>query len=128
MHIHTVDLRCKKRCLVSACAGTDLHDYILIVVRIFGQQQDLQFLLQLLDPLLGPCQFFLQHLFHIGIGFFFQHDNAVVHILLTFFIFFIRFYNRGKIALFLHEHTKTFLIIRHRRFIQFTHDLFKTNQ
>ena len=53
MHIHTVNFRSKQRRLISARTRTDLHDDILIVVRILGKQQDLQLTLQLLHALLG---------------------------------------------------------------------------
>ena len=37
MHIHTIDLRCKQCSLIAAGTCTDLHDYILVIIRILGQ-------------------------------------------------------------------------------------------
>ena len=37
MHIHTINF-CRKKCsLIAAGTGTDLHDYILVIIRILGQ-------------------------------------------------------------------------------------------
>ena len=41
MLIHTVDLRSEKCRLVPAGTGTDLHDNILIIIRIFWKKQNL---------------------------------------------------------------------------------------
>ena len=41
MHIHTVNLRCEKCRLVSARTGTDLHDNVLIIIRVFWKKQNL---------------------------------------------------------------------------------------
>ena len=50
MLIHTVNLRSEKCRLVPAGTGTDLHDNILIIIRIFWKKQDLQFLFQFFNP------------------------------------------------------------------------------
>ena len=57
VHIHPVKLCRKQGSLVSACTRTDLHDNVLVIVGVLGQQQDLQLRLQLLDALLGIRQF-----------------------------------------------------------------------
>ena len=41
MHIKPVHFRCKQSCLISACSGADLHDYILVIIRILGKKKDL---------------------------------------------------------------------------------------
>ena len=51
--IHTEKLSSKKGCLVTACAGSDLHDNVLLIHRILRDQKDLQLLLDLCD--IGLC-------------------------------------------------------------------------
>ena len=41
MLVHTVNLRSEKRRLVSAGTGTDLHNNVLIIIRIFRKKQNL---------------------------------------------------------------------------------------
>ena len=53
MYIKPVHFRCKQGSFISAGAGTDFHDNILIIIGILGKQKDLQFLFQLLDSFLG---------------------------------------------------------------------------
>ena len=52
MHVHAVDLRRKERGLITARTRADLHDDVLVIVGVFREEKDLQFLFQLLDPLL----------------------------------------------------------------------------
>ena len=59
MHIHTVNLSRKKRCLIPTGTGTDFHDNVLIIIRILGKQQDFQLLFQLLHTFLGRGKLFL---------------------------------------------------------------------
>ena len=33
--LHTIDFCRKQRCLISACAGTDFHDNVLLIIRVF---------------------------------------------------------------------------------------------
>jgi len=48
VYIHTVDLCCKQCCLISTCTCTDLHDNVLIIIRILRKKQNLQFILKFL--------------------------------------------------------------------------------
>ena len=127
-HIHTVHFRCKKRCFVSACACTDFHDNVFIIVRVFGQQQDFHFLLQLFHTFSCLRQFFFQHLTHIFIAFRFQHSQTVLNILSAFFIFFVCLHNRGQITLFFHQRAEPLLIICHSGLMQLAHDFFVSDK
>ena len=51
-YIHTVNLRCKKSCLVSTGTCTNLNDNVLVIIRVLRQKQDLKFMFQFLYILL----------------------------------------------------------------------------
>ena len=53
MGIHPVDLRRKKGRFISSCPRSNLHDDVFLIVGVFGQQQNLQFLFQFCRPLFG---------------------------------------------------------------------------
>ena len=61
--VHPVQFRCKKRCLIAAGAGTDLHDNVLIIILIFRKQEDLELALDRLHFFLCLRKFFLRQLF-----------------------------------------------------------------
>ena len=117
--IHTIDLCGEQGSFISAGACTDLYDNILLIIRVFWKQQDLQFMLQLFHSCLGSIQFFFGKLPHLFIRFFLQHLQAVFDCLLAGFIFIICLYDRRQIILFFHQSAETFLVICHIRFLQF---------
>ncbi len=53
---------------VAARAGADFHEGVARVVRVFGQQQALQFVFQLQQLGFGAGDFLLRHLGHVGVG------------------------------------------------------------
>ena len=53
MHVHPVDLGRKEGRLIAARAGADLHDNVLVIVGVLGEEKDLQLLLQFLHPGFG---------------------------------------------------------------------------
>ena len=128
VHIHTVDLRGEKRRLVSARAPADLHDYVLIIVRVLGQKKDLQFLLQLFHALLGLVQLLLRQLAHLLVRLFLQDGKAVVNILLAFLVLIVCFHDGRKVALLLHQPAEPLLIVRRSRLLQLSHYFFIPNQ
>ncbi len=128
MHIHAVDLCGKKSCLITARARADLHDHVLIIIGILGEQQDLQLLLQLLHPLLGFGELLLQHFPHFLIALALQHGEGILDILLTFLVFGVCLHKRRKIALLLHQLAETFLIVYHIRLMELVHHLFISSQ
>ena len=65
MDVHAVDLRGEKCRLIPAGTAADLHDNILVIVRVLGEQKDLQLLFQLLHPLFRLVQLFLCQLAHL---------------------------------------------------------------
>ena len=125
MHIHPIDLSCEQSCLISTCAGTDLHDNVLLIIRILGQKQDLHLLFQLYDPLLRVRHLFLEHLTHLIIRLALQHGETVFYGFLTFPIFCVGIHQRLQVRLLLHQLAETILVIDYRRFGQFVGDLFK---
>ena len=128
MYIHTVDLSRKKSRLVTACAGADLNDNVLVIIRVFRKEEDLQLLFQLFHALPGFIQLFLSQLAHFFIGLFLEHGKAVINILLTLFVFVVCFHDRRKVALLFHQLAESLLIIRCSRFLELPHHLFITNQ
>ena len=50
-YIHSVNFCCKKRCLITTCAGADFYNNILIIIWVFGKQENFQFLFQFLNSL-----------------------------------------------------------------------------
>ena len=127
-HIHTVDLCCKKRRLITAGTCTDLHDNVLAVIWVFWKKQDLEFLFQFFHALLGIGKFFLEHFAHILILLLFQHGKAVLDGFFVFLVFCISVYDRLQITLFLHQLLKTFLVVCHARFSEFIQNFLETNQ
>ena len=81
MHIHSVKLRGKKGCFVAAGAGTDFHHDVLVIIRIFGKQENLQLLLHFLNSFFRIGQFFLGHITHLLVRLFLEQGQAVFHIL-----------------------------------------------
>ena len=124
VYVHTENLGCEEGCLVSSCTCTNLHDNVLVIIRVFRKKENLQFFLQLHDSFLCLGKLFLQHLPHFLVGFALQHGNALFLCLLTFFILCIGRYQRLQIGLFLHELPEPVLIIYHRRLCQFVGNLF----
>ena len=86
MNIKAIHFRRKEGCLVPACTCTDFHDYILVIIRVLGKQENLQLLLQLLHTLLGAAQFLLEHFAHVIIGLLLQHGKGILNILLGFLV------------------------------------------
>ena len=65
--VHAREVAGKQGRFIAAGAGADFHEGVAFVVRVFGQQQALQFVFQLLQLLIGAGDFFLGHLGHIGV-------------------------------------------------------------
>ena len=128
VYIHAVDLSRKKGRLIAAGACPDLNDNILVIIRVFGKEKDLQLLLQFLHALPGLIQLFLCQLAHFLVRFFLQHSKAVIDILLTFFILIVRFHDGRKVALLLHQSAESLLVIRRPRLCQLSHHFFIANQ
>ena len=128
LHIHPVYLRREKSRFVSAGSGADLHDNILVIVGVFGQEQDLKLMLQFFHLFPRVSQLFLQHLSHFLVFFFVQHRETVLNGFFIFLIFSIGIHYRLKLALFLHKLLKTVLVICHSRLAQLIQDLVKTDQ
>ncbi len=66
--VHAEDLRRKQRGLVAASAGADLKDDVLLVIRVLGQQLQLQLFLDLRQPLFKLRQLILRHRANVGIA------------------------------------------------------------
>ena len=67
--VHAEQVAGKQSCLVAAGSGTNLHLYVLGILRILGHEGNLDFLFQLrLQSLIGR-KLFTGHLFHVGVTF-----------------------------------------------------------
>ena len=127
-HIHTINLCCKKRCLITACTSTDLNDNVLAVVRVLRKKKDLQLMLQLLHSLFCIGKLFLQHFTHLFVLLALQHGKTVLDGFLIFLIFFICVNDWLQVALLLHQLLKMCRIVGYSRFSQLIEKLFKTYQ
>ena len=128
MLVHTVYLRRKKRRLITARTGADLHDNILVIIRIFRQQQNLKCVLQFLHPGLRAIQLFLCKLTHLLVRFLIEHRQRIPNILFTLLVLSVRLNERCEIALLLHQFAEALRVVRYIRLAQLAHKLFKTNQ
>ena len=69
----------KEGAFLAADAAADLHNDALVVVGVVGQQEKLQFLLQILTALFGGGKFLLAEFLHVRVG---AHQlQRVVHVL-----------------------------------------------
>ena len=115
VYVHTVKLCREQGCLIAACTCADLQDDILIIVRVFRQQQDLQFLLQLLHALLGIGKFLFGKLAHLLVALLFQKCQAVFDVLLCLLVGLVCLYQRRQVSLLLHELAETVLVFGYVR-------------
>ena len=118
-HIHSVNFCCKQSRFVSACTCTNFHNNVLLIIRVFWQKKNFQFLFQFLNPLLGIWQFFFQHFPHVFVRFLIQKHQTVFHSLLAAFIFIICVCNRLQFTLLLHQLLKSGCVIGHSGLVQF---------
>ena len=127
-HIHTINFCCKQCRFISAGTGTDLNDNVLAVIRVLRKKKNLQFCFQLFHSLLCIGKFFLQHLAHFFILFFFKHRYAVLNGFFIFFVFFVGIYDRLQLALFFHQLLEAFLIVCHTRFSELIQNFLEANK
>ena len=111
--VHPVQLRGEQSRLVAAGTSPDFHNNVLVIVGILGQEQNLQLIFQLLNPLSGIGQFLLRQLPHLLVRLLLQDGKTVLHILLRFFVRGIGLHQRSQIGLFLHQFAEPALILRH---------------
>ena len=81
--VHAVQVGGEQRAFLAARAAADLHENVFLVVRVLGQEQDLELVLEPRDVSLGLLELFLRQLFHVRVG---QHLERVLLRLLCFFI------------------------------------------
>jgi hypothetical protein len=67
--VHAEDLGDEERGLVAAGAGAELEDDVLLVVGVFGQQQDFELFFDSSRRGSSVGELFLRHLAHVGVGF-----------------------------------------------------------
>ena len=127
-HIHTINLCCKKCCLITACTSTDLNDNVLAVVRVLRKKKDLQLMLQLLHSLFCIGKLFLQHFTHLFVLLALQHGKTVLDGFLIFLIFFICVNDWLQVALLLHQLLKTFLVVRYSRLTKLIQNFLKAHK
>ena len=72
--VHSVQVGREQRAFLAARAAANLNVDVLLVVRVLGQQQDFQFVLQTGNVALGLLQLLLRQLLHVRIG---QHFGRV---------------------------------------------------
>ena len=101
--VHTADF-CGKECrLVSAGTCAELYDNVLVIVRVFRQKQDFEFLLQLLYAFFRIGELFFQHFTHLFVGFLLEKHQALFDGLFLCFIVLICVCDRLEFCLLLHQ-------------------------
>ena len=75
--VHAEHFGGEERGLVAAGAGADFQDDVFLVVRILGQQQNLEFFFHAADARFQFVEFFLGVGAHVGIFFVGQHSLAL---------------------------------------------------
>ena len=113
--VHPVQLRREQCSLVTACAGTNLHNYVFLIKRILRQKKDLHLFLESLDIVLCRGKLFLEHLPHVFITLCGKQILAVGDRLLCLLISGVCRHEGHHLALFLHQFTETVLVARNHR-------------
>ena len=72
--VHAVEVSSKQRAFLAACTAANLNVDVLLVVRVLGQQQDLQLVLQTGNVAFRLLQLLLRQLLHVRVG---QHFGRV---------------------------------------------------
>ena len=96
--IHPEDFGCKQRSLVAAGSGADFQHDVFLVVRILGQQQNLQVLTHLRHARFQLRQLFLRIGFHLGIALFGNERLALLDSALQILELAILLDNRHELA------------------------------
>ena len=82
--VHAVQVSGKQRAFLAACTAANLNVDILLVVRVLGQQQDFQFVLQAGNVAFRLLQLLLRQLLHVRVG---QHFGRVRECALCLLVF-----------------------------------------
>ena len=101
--IHSEELACKERSLISACACTYLNYDTLIIIFILRKKKYLKVMLTGFHMFLGLCQLFPGHFLHFLIRLFINDLEAVLHILPCLLQFIVFFHNGSDVTLLLHR-------------------------
>ena len=67
-NVHPEEVRGEQHGLLAADAAPDLHDHVLAVIGVPGQEEELQLLPQALHVRLGPLDLLLGHLLHFRVA------------------------------------------------------------
>ena len=67
--VHAEQVASKNRSFITTGTGTDFKEHVVGIVRVFGQQQDLQFLTLGFQALGSVTNFFFREFFHLVIAF-----------------------------------------------------------
>ena len=110
VHVHPVHFRGKQGGFISACAGADFHDDVLLIIGILGKKEDPDLIFKFHDPLFGICQLFFGQLPHLFVALFLQDHEGVVRRFLAFAVLAVRFHKRHQVALLFHELTEPVLV------------------
>ena len=113
--VHPVEIRRKERRLVASDACPDLHDDIFVIIGVFGEKEDLQFLLRIGDLLLRLSKLAFQHLPHIIVIFMLQHLQCIRRIRRCTLMPAEGAYDGFQFSLFAHKLLKPPRISRHIR-------------
>ena len=109
----------KQRCLLAAGTAPDLHDDILVVVGILGQQQDLQLLAGAVDLLLALPVLLLDDLPEIPVQTaLLQQFRCLLVGVPGLFVLPVLLHNGGQVLVFLHQGAVLLIVADDRRIAQ----------
>ncbi len=111
-HVHPHQHRAKQRGFLAARAAADFHHDVLLRIRVFRQEQQLNFALSHFEPGRDCIEFFLRHLHHVRVV---KQRLRLLPRVLQLAIAANGLIQRLKLAVFAHQRPPLFLILHHGR-------------
>ena len=110
MDVHPVDFGGEQGRFIAAGPRPDLHNDVLLIIGVFGDQQDLQLFLQAVQLLFGAADLLPGQLAHLFVVFLLQEHPGFLQIIRNTAETGIGLHQRSQVALFLHQPAETSLV------------------
>ena len=102
--VHSEQAVCKQSCLVTACTAADLNDNVLVIVRIFWNQQNFKLFRDSFDIFFAGFILLFDQFAEILVQTaLFQHHFCLVHIVFCLGIFAVFFNDWSQVLILLHQ-------------------------
>ena len=111
--VHLKEVASKQTGLIATCSCTDLHLYVLGVLRILRNEGNLDFLLQLGLQRLVLCQLLTGHLFHLGIILVCENVLGLLDTVQTGDVTFAGIHDVAQVLIFLRQFDEAVLVGNH---------------